>query len=241
MEKHGNGRKPCPIIRCCPFGVSCGKLPLCRRTSPNFPLLPAGCPHALFVEGELLASLIVFLPLSEFHGVTARPQTPTQSGSITPTSPSEAVPGRAIAIMPEMKSYTVVFRFGHAWLVPTFVGDANLPAQLFLLDTGAFGSQITPAAANEVTHVHGDSYTKVKGVNGSVDKIYRGDKAMLRFGHLKQENQDLVAFDLSHLSDQVGSEVSGLLGFNMLRLLDIKIDYRDGLVDFSYDPKRWNH
>ncbi|MGC2196019.1 MAG: hypothetical protein WA628_15185, partial [Terriglobales bacterium] len=24
-----------------------------------------------------------------------------------------------------------------------------------------------------------------------------------------------------------------------LRLLDIKIDYRDGLVDFSYDPKRW--
>jgi hypothetical protein len=26
----------------------------------------------------------------------------------------------------------------------------------------------------------------------------------------------------------------------MLRLLDIKIDYRDALVDFSYDPKHWH-
>jgi hypothetical protein len=30
-----------------------------------------------------------------------------------------------------------------------------------------------------------------------------------------------------------------MLGFVMLRLLDIKIDYRDGLVDFSYDPTRF--
>jgi hypothetical protein len=27
----------------------------------------------------------------------------------------------------------------------------------------------------------------------------------------------------------------------MLRLLEIKIDYRDGLVDFHYDPKRLIH
>jgi hypothetical protein len=24
-----------------------------------------------------------------------------------------------------------------------------------------------------------------------------------------------------------------------LRVIDMKIDYRDGLVDFSFDPKRW--
>jgi hypothetical protein len=27
----------------------------------------------------------------------------------------------------------------------------------------------------------------------------------------------------------------------MLRVLNIKIDYRDALVDFSYHPKRWGH
>ena len=39
----------------------------------------------------------------------------------------------------------------------------------------------------------------------------------------------------------LATEVSGVLGFQMLRLLDIKIDYRDGLVDFNYDAKRFNH
>jgi hypothetical protein len=32
--------------------------------------------------------------------------------------------------------------------------------------------------------------------------------------------------------------VSGTLGFAMLRMLDIKIDYRDGMVDFTYDKNR---
>jgi hypothetical protein len=47
--------------------------------------------------------------------------------------------------------------------------------------------------------------------------------------------------DLTKLSDGMGTEISGILGFAMLILLDIIIDYRDGLIDFSYDPKRWNH
>lgn len=144
-------------------------------------------------------------------------------------------------IAPEMKSYTQIYRFGHALLVPTFIGGVDAPAKLFLLDTGAFNNQITPAAAGEVTHVRGDTDTIVKGVSGSVKNVYRADKAVIQFGHLRQENQDLVAFDLTHISDRIGTEVSGLLGFAMLRFLDIKIDYRDGLVDFSYDPKRWNY
>jgi hypothetical protein len=72
-----------------------------------------------------------------------------------------------------------------------------------------------------------------------VKNVYRADKAILQFGHLRQENQDLVAFDLGHISDHTGTEISGTLGFALLRLLDIKIDYRDGLVDFEYDAKRW--
>ena len=88
--------------------------------------------------------------------------------------------------------------------------------------------------------MHGDPRTTVKGISGSVKNVYRADKAVIRFGHLRQENQGLVAFDLTHVSDRIGTEASGILGFAMLRFLDIKIDYRDGLVDFSYDPKRWN-
>ena len=31
-----------------------------------------------------------------------------------------------------------------------------------------------------------------------------------------------------------------LSGFAMLRQLEVELDYRDGLVDFKYDPKRVN-
>jgi hypothetical protein len=47
----------------------------------------------------------------------------------------------------------------------------------------------------------------------------------------------MTAFDTKRISDDVGTEVSGFLGFVLLRFLDIKIDYRDGLVDFKYEPK----
>lgn len=137
-------------------------------------------------------------------------------------------------IAPEMKSYTRVYRFGHDLLVPTKVGNASM--KFFLLDTGAIANQITPAAAREVTKVHGDSDTRVTGLSGSVNKVYSADKAILQFGHLKQENQDLVAFDLTSMSQNIGTEISGTLGFVLLHLLDIRIDYRDGLVDFDYKP-----
>jgi hypothetical protein len=76
----------------------------------------------------------------------------------------------------------------------------------------------------------------VQGLSGSVAKVYSADKAVLQFGHLQQEDQDVTTFDLSHLSDNVGTEISGVLGFTTLHFLEIRIDYRDGIVDFIYKP-----
>jgi len=122
-------------------------------------------------------------------------------------------------------------------MVPTMIG--NVPSKLFLLDTGSLTNFISPAAAREVTKVHGDYDTIVEGISGRVDKVYSANKAVLTFGHLRQENQDITAIDTKPISDSVGTEVSGFLGFVLLRMLDIKIDYRDALVDFQYDKKRW--
>jgi len=141
-------------------------------------------------------------------------------------------------IAPEMRSYTAVLRFGHDLLVPTTIG--KVPSKLFLLDTGSLVNFISPAAAREVTKVHGDSDVTVEGISGRVEKVYTANKAVLQFGHLRQENQDITAFDTTPISDDIGTEVSGFLGFVMLRMLEIKIDYRDALVDFQYDAKRWN-
>ncbi len=164
-----------------------------------------------------------------------------------PNGPAETaslqIGGRADAdfqdsyIAPEMKSYVRIFRFGHDLLIPTLVGD--VPQKLFLIDTGSNTNMISLAAAREVTKVRDDPYTKMKGLSGSVKNVFEANKVVLQFANFRQENQHLVAFDLSAISKSTGMEVSGILGFVVLRTMEMKIDYRDGLVGFTYDPKRW--
>jgi predicted aspartyl protease len=140
-------------------------------------------------------------------------------------------------VAPEMQSYTRVFRFGHLLLLPTKLNDSV--SKLFVIDTGAITSSISPQAAREVTHVSDDSTTHVRGLNGNVKEVSRGEELTLEFGNFRQRNLDIIAFDTKSQSDSVGTEISGTLGFTVLRMLDMKIDYRDGLVLFTYDPNRW--
>jgi hypothetical protein len=141
-------------------------------------------------------------------------------------------------IAPEMKDYAQIFLFGHDMLIPTHVNGS--PAKLFLIDTGSFDDTISPSAAREVTKINQDDDVKVKGLNGYVKKVYTANNVTLHFSHFEQKRQDLVTFDLTHISDAAGTEISGVLGFAMLRMLDMKIDYRDGLVNFTYDEKRFH-
>ncbi len=135
-----------------------------------------------------------------------------------------------------MANWTKVFRFGHSVLVPTSVNDSK--PMLFGLDTGAFANILSVRAGRQVSKVSSDDRVRVRGLNGDVKKVYSSEKATLRFGHLQQPNLEIVTLDLFTLSRRTGTEVSGFLGFAMLRLLEVKLDYRDGLVDFEYDPKR---
>jgi tetratricopeptide (TPR) repeat protein len=141
-------------------------------------------------------------------------------------------------IPPEMKDYTKIFLIGHALLIPTSVN--SFPGKLFLIDTGSFDNTLSVAAAKEVTKISADSDMHVKGLSGDVKNVYRASRATIEFSHFSQKREDLVTFDLTHFSDSVGTEVSGVLGFAMLRMLDMKIDYRDGLVNFTYDKNRFH-
>lgn len=138
-------------------------------------------------------------------------------------------------IAPEMADWTKVFRFGHAMLVPTYVSDSK--AMLFELDTGAFANTLSLRAGLKADNVVSDNgVLRVKGLSGEATTVYSG-KATLRFGHFQQTDPGIVILNLSKVSDSTGTEVSGFLGFAMLRLLEVKLDYRDGLVDFEYEPK----
>ena len=162
-----------------------------------------------------------------------RPQEPTGTTALDTDGEGAPLPeDRYVA--PEMANWSKVFRFGHELLIPTYVNDS--PSMLFEIDSGSSSTMISATAARKITKTYRDDMMTVKGLNGTVNKVYSTYAVTLRFNRFAQQNQKVVTFDLSNLSKGVGTEISGLLGFTTLRWLDMKIDYRDGLVDFSYDP-----
>jgi tetratricopeptide (TPR) repeat protein len=191
----------------------------------------AVAPKSLNSEGEEQAN-------SEQKEDSVNEVTPKDQKSSPPiVNPSRRLP-RDRYIAPEMADWTKVFRFGHSILVPTSVNDSK--AMLFGLDTGAFSNLLSVRAGRQVSKVNSEDRVRIHGVNGAVDKVYSSEKATLRFGHFQQSNLGIITLDLSTISRHTGTEVSGFLGFAMLRQLEVELDYRDGLVDFKYDPKRVN-
>jgi hypothetical protein len=134
-----------------------------------------------------------------------------------------------------MANWTKVYRFRSLLLIPTYVERTG--PWLFMIDTGSFSNILATRTAQEVTQIRATGM-QVSGMSGSVSKVYTADKATLQFGRFIQENEDMVTFDLSAASRQTGTEVAGILGFRMLRILQVRIDYRDGLVDFLFDVHR---
>jgi tetratricopeptide (TPR) repeat protein len=193
------------------------------------------------IGADVFSSYLVDIdfPESKFKLTQLPPypdEAPVEAALESQPTPASHLHDRFIA--PEMKEYTPIFRFSHALLIPTRVNDSA--PMLFLIDTGAFDNTITPEAAKQVTKISRDDYMKVKGLSGEVKDVYRAREANLQFAHFKQDREGLVTFSMDHLSNGFGTEISGTLGFRMLIMLDIKIDYRDGLVDFIY-PQAAKH
>jgi predicted aspartyl protease len=161
---------------------------------------------------------------------------PAKAAQNTPAQKTAAHGPYNRYIAPEMKDYTQVYRIGHLLILPAGLNYKKV--RLFVLDTGAFATTISPEAAREVTKVHSNYFTQVKGISGTVEKVYIADEITFRFAQLAQKVNGVVSIDDARISKSSGMEISGFLGANTLNQLTIHIDYRDGLVKFDYDPKR---
>jgi Flp pilus assembly protein TadD/predicted aspartyl protease len=140
-------------------------------------------------------------------------------------------------VAPEMKDYVPFFRAGHFVIIPVTLNHQT--QRLFMVDSGAFSSSISPEAAAAVTKVHGSLVT-IQGLSGEVKKVSESDHIVFNFGGIQQTNNNLFAFDTSNMTRFAGLEVSGFLGNTILRELATHIDYRDGLIKFDYDPRHGN-
>jgi tetratricopeptide (TPR) repeat protein len=147
--------------------------------------------------------------------------------------PLPALSEREDSLADQTKSFTSVFSFGHLLLIPTHAGpEAN---GLFVIDTGAYSDFISPALARQ-TGTTGGSDANVQGTSGRVSNVKTNGKTKLQFAHYDQPSDQVLTIDLHAQSKNLGTEVSGFLGFPTLSKLKVIIDYRDGLVDFEYKP-----
>jgi tetratricopeptide (TPR) repeat protein len=155
------------------------------------------------------------------------------SSAAAPTSDS-APPVLDRYVAPEMKSFTPVYQIGQLLIIRTKVEEAA--PGLFALDTGSGLNQMSSAEAKAVTNLT-RSNVQIRGLDGNLNNLQQAQRTLtLTFGHVRQRNSGMTVFDMSSLSDSCGTEISGILGVGALRHLEIKIDYRDGLVDFISVP-----
>ncbi len=191
-------------------------------------------------------------PLPAYPGTAAatpvlntQEQSPSDQSDDTSASATDAKDTKAAPapkgphdryIAPEMQHWTSIYRVGHNLIVPTALNNKRL--RLFIIDTGSQSTTISPSAAREVTKVHSDPNTTVQGISGSVANVYAGDQIVFRFARLQQERDNVLSFDTSSISKNVGTEISGFIGFDLLGMLVVKIDYRDGLMSFEYSADR---
>jgi tetratricopeptide (TPR) repeat protein len=130
-----------------------------------------------------------------------------------------------------MQSFTSFYRFGHMMLIPTGVGDSA--HGLFILDTGSSTNSMSPGMARQVSKIR-SSDIAVNGMSGSVSHVFTADQTVLQFSRFRQPHENMITIDLHGLSKDLGTEISGLIGFATLKQMKVIIDYRDGLVDFDY-------
>ncbi len=134
--------------------------------------------------------------------------------------------------LPTEAGFTPVFRFGHHLYISTKVNQKS--TGLFLLDTGSSLSAIDSTFARLTSKISRDERMHVTGVSGSVSQVFEADKAELQFARFRQRNLGLTSFNLNNSPEHQPVRMDGILGFPVLVMFRLSLDYRNGLINFDY-------
>jgi predicted aspartyl protease len=167
------------------------------------------------------------------HKMTVGPL-PADPGSST--ADADAV--RDAYFSPDLKKagYTTVLMIGPKIFIPMRLNDHD---EIMQMDTGSTNTFFNTAVAPEFTTAKFDpSYSQfVRGVGGAVGHVAATGNVKMQFGYLTQYQNGAYAFDMTRISQNAGINFAGFLGASALYTLIIDIDYRDGLVRFTYDRR----
>jgi predicted aspartyl protease len=129
---------------------------------------------------------------------------------------------------PEMER---VYRIGHMLMVPTSVSGSE-PA-MFVIDTGCSQTLIGRDFAAELAKMRSAASLPLGGLSGRIDNVDAADDLKFKFGGFSVRCLDTLSTNLKRQEEDLGMEVAGFLGFPILKLFSITLDYRNGLVKFE--------
>jgi tetratricopeptide (TPR) repeat protein len=136
---------------------------------------------------------------------------------------------------PEMGAWERAYYFDGAYFVALRVNDS--PPKFFRVSAATDATFITTELARQSAWLISDGDSRAVGLNGTIKRTFDTGPVKLAFGHFIYPANSELSVDLTKYSDDAGTEISGLLGFDVLQNLDFTIDYRDGLIDFEYNKK----
>lgn len=126
--------------------------------------------------------------------------------------------------------FSQAFTLGHFLLLRTQAGGKV--AGLFVVDSGSNLSSMSPEPARQLSQMR-PLNTTVVGMSGGANSAFIADGVTLEFGKARRPDQRIITVDLHSVSKDLGTEISGQIGFNTLKNMRVMIDYRYGLVGFE--------
>jgi tetratricopeptide (TPR) repeat protein len=165
----------------------------------------------------------------------ARPAAEDQANTVMGSGDPDAKNFHDRYVAPEMAAWTQMYHFGSAILIPARVNDS--PPGLFGVTTSSALNVLAPEFAREWVSLRRDKKSaRLEGSNGKVSDESTG-QVKLEFANLHFDAIRVISFGDARSGDSPETNISGYLGFELLRNLHIGIDYRDGLIHFENDQR----
>ena len=191
------------------------------------------------IDARLFSSYLVDLDIPELklklQPLPPRPAADDENGATIDRSDPDARSFHDRYIAPEMVAWERLYRFGGQNVIPLRVNDSA--PKLFDISPKYTVTFIAPDLARRSASPTKEDAVAAYGINGKISQAWRTGPVVLHFDNLRYAAEGEDSVDLTVHSERAGTEISGILGFDVLANLDIKIDFRDGLIQFSDGKK----
>ena len=188
-------------------------------------LIAAGFFSTYLVDVDIPNAKLKLQPLP------SRPATEDQDSAAMDSSDPDAKNFHDRYTSPETAAWTQMYHFGSEILIAARVNDA--PPELFEVTSSSKYNLLAPEFARERASLERDKASaQLEGIDGKVSAESRG-QVKLELADLHFNAIRVFSFDDTKSSDSAETEISGHLGFELLRNLHFIIDYRDGVIHFE--------